>query len=154
MIIANFSLESKWQKSTQLSRTLLSILADLNDAIVWMVSILPLISNSSSSFSTPLGPFQLHHNSYHRHSHVSQFFFSSLVRSKYFRFLLFSLPGPHEQQNLRDGKLFFFLSIETSSGRDQAIILHLRFPETLWVSFARIGSGLCRCHLHMHMIQF
>ena len=37
-------------KSPQISRTLLSILADLNNAIVWMVSIRPLISKSSSPF--------------------------------------------------------------------------------------------------------
>ena len=35
-------------KSLQISRTLLSILADLSNAMVRMVSILPLISNSSS----------------------------------------------------------------------------------------------------------
>ena len=37
-------------KSPQVSRTLLSILADLNNAVFWMVSILPRISN----FSSPL----------------------------------------------------------------------------------------------------
>ena len=42
-------------KSTQISRTLFSILADLNNATVWMVSILPLITNSSSLFSKSLG---------------------------------------------------------------------------------------------------
>ena len=35
-------------KSPQVSRTLLSILADLSNIVVWMVSVLPLISNSSS----------------------------------------------------------------------------------------------------------
>ena len=39
----------------QISRTLLSILADLNNAEIWMVSILPLFSNSSSLFSECLG---------------------------------------------------------------------------------------------------
>ena len=73
-------------KSPQLSRTLLSILADLNKVVVWMVFILPLISNSFSPFSEPLGTdtstptltgitvtFIFH----------SFFFFSSLARSKY-----------------------------------------------------------------------
>ena len=47
-------------KSPRVSRTLLSILADLNNAIVCLVSVRPLISNSSKTFtqevvlSTPL----------------------------------------------------------------------------------------------------
>ena len=41
-------------KSPQVSRTLLSILAVLNDAVVWMVSTRPPISKSSSPFSNPL----------------------------------------------------------------------------------------------------
>ena len=36
------------------SRTLLSILVDLNSIVIWMVSIRPLISNSSSSIAEPL----------------------------------------------------------------------------------------------------
>ena len=38
------------RKSPQVSRTLLSILADFNSSVVWMVSILLLISSSSSLF--------------------------------------------------------------------------------------------------------
>ena len=41
------SLEFEWQ---QVSRTLLSILAVLNNAVVWMVSTLPLTSKFSSPF--------------------------------------------------------------------------------------------------------
>ena len=41
-------------KSFRVSWTLLGILADLNNAVVWIVSILPLISNSSRLFSKPL----------------------------------------------------------------------------------------------------
>ena len=41
-------------KSLQVSRTLLSILADLNNAEVWMVSTRPLISKSSSPFNNVL----------------------------------------------------------------------------------------------------
>ena len=46
-----FSLESEWQ---QVSRTLLSILAILNNVVVWMVSTHPPTSNCSSPFSNPL----------------------------------------------------------------------------------------------------
>ena len=41
-------------KSPQVSRTLLSILAVLNNAVVWMVSIRPPTSKSSSPFNSPL----------------------------------------------------------------------------------------------------
>ena len=40
--------------SPQVSRTLLSILADLNNAVVWMVSTLPVISKSTSPFTQHL----------------------------------------------------------------------------------------------------
>ena len=41
-------------KSPQFSTTLLSILSDLNNAVVWMVSTCPVISMSSSSCTNPL----------------------------------------------------------------------------------------------------
>ena len=41
-------------KSPQVYRTLLSILDDLNNAVVWMVSTHPLISKSSSPCTNPL----------------------------------------------------------------------------------------------------
>ena len=41
-------------KSPQVSRTLLSILAYLNNVALWMVSIRPLISKSSSPFNNSL----------------------------------------------------------------------------------------------------
>ena len=41
-------------KSPQVSKTLLSILAVLNDVVVWMVSTRPPTSKSSTSFSNPL----------------------------------------------------------------------------------------------------
>ena len=47
-------------KSPQVSRTLLSILAVLNDVVVWMVSTRPPISKSSSSFNSPLVTGQVH----------------------------------------------------------------------------------------------
>ena len=41
-------------KFPQVSRTLLSILAVLNNAVVWMVSTYPPTSKSSSPFNNPL----------------------------------------------------------------------------------------------------
>ena len=55
-------------KSLQISRTLLSILADLSNAVVWMVSARPLISNSSSSFYQLISPLPAYHLYYHYYS--------------------------------------------------------------------------------------
>ena len=43
-----------WVAATQVSRILLSVQADLNSALVWVVSICLRISNSSWSFTNPL----------------------------------------------------------------------------------------------------
>ena len=40
--------------SLQVTRTLLSILVDLNNVLVWMISTCPLTSKSSSLFNNPL----------------------------------------------------------------------------------------------------
>ena len=45
-------------KSPQVSRTLLGILAELNNAIIWMVSVCPPIFNSSSLFRKSSGIVQ------------------------------------------------------------------------------------------------
>ena len=79
-------------KFPQAFRTVLGILADLNNAIIWIVSISPPFSNSSSFFCKPLGivprapitisiPITLMlHN-----------FLSSLAKSKYLPLLSISL---------------------------------------------------------------
>ena len=41
-------------KSPQISRTFLDILADFNNAVIWMFSTHPVISKSSSPFINPL----------------------------------------------------------------------------------------------------
>ena len=51
---ARFRWSLSESKSFQVSRSFLSILADLNNAIFWMVSIL-MILNSSSFSSKPFG---------------------------------------------------------------------------------------------------
>ena len=51
-MVSHWSLNDS--KSPQVSRTLLSILTDINNAVVWMVSIRPLISKSSGPCTNPL----------------------------------------------------------------------------------------------------
>ena len=59
-------------KSPQVSRTLLRILADLNNAVVWMVSTRPLIFKSSSPCTNPLvtSNKNTHYHWYHCQFHV------------------------------------------------------------------------------------
>ena len=51
MMVFHWSLSDS--KFPQIFRTLLSILADVNNIVVWMVSTRPLISKSSSPFNNP-----------------------------------------------------------------------------------------------------
>ena len=134
-------------KSPQISRTLLNILADLNNAVVWIVTTLLLISKSSSPFTSFLRivptalitigitvTFMFHS------------FFNSQARSKYLTFFQFySLvkQNPHFHQ-------FFFVLIITRSGR----LVEIRWSvciskpqRSLCVSFSRTDSRLCVYHL-------
>ena len=54
LMVFHWSLKDS--KSPQISRTLVSIMADINNAVVWMCSIHPVISNS---FSPSTNPFQV-----------------------------------------------------------------------------------------------
>ena len=77
-------------KSPQVSRTLLSILAVFNNAVVWMVSTRPPTSKSSTPFNNPLVTMPKAPTTigiivtfmFHR-------FFNSLARSRYLLLLLF-----------------------------------------------------------------
>ena len=101
-------------KSPQVSRTLLSILAVLNNAVVWMVSTRPPTSKSSSPFSNPLvtvsnAPITIGiivTCIFHR-------FFNSLARSRYlslfshsFSFILWSAGTAKTVENFASS-LFF-----------------------------------------------
>ena len=97
-------------ESLQVSRTLLSILDDINNAEVWMVSIRPVISKSSSPFGDCTE--STNYNWYNRHFSV---FFNFLERSRYLFFFSqsfnFTLLSSRTAMfsNLQD--LFYFLII-------------------------------------------
>ena len=111
-------------KSPQVPRTLLSILAVFNNAVVWMVSTRPPTSKSSKPFDNPLvtvpkAPITI--------SIIVTFmfhsFFNFLARSRYlslfshsFSFILWS-AGTAKSTILQILFFFFFLLI-WSSGRD------------------------------------
>ena len=119
------------RKFPQVSWTLLSILADLNNVVVWMVSTRPPTSKSSSPFNNPLvivpnAPITIgiivtcmFHS-----------FFNSLARSRYLSFFLHS-----------------FSFILWSAGTVKSTILQVLFPLLLWlglVFWPRL-SDLCVC---------
>ena len=96
-------------KSPQVSRTLICILAVLNNAVVWMVSTCPSTSKSSSHYSTPLvtvpnAPITIA---------CSTVFFNSLARSRYlslfsYSFSFYSVVSRGQQSQLFC-KFFFCL---------------------------------------------
>ena len=139
---------------SQVSRTLLSILAILNNAVVWMVSTRPPTSKSSSPFSNPLVtvPNALITSGiiftcmFHR-------FFNSLARSRYlsffshsFSFILWS-AGTVKSLILQ---VIFFLLIIIKSGLLAGIrwsVCMLKSHWSLCMAFSRISAGLCIYHL-------
>ena len=109
-------------KSPQVSRTLLSILAVLNNAVVWMVSTRPPTSKSSGPFSisfviVPNAPSTIgiivtcmFHS-----------FFNYLARSRYLSFFshsfsFFSVVSRDSKVDYFANFLFFFLLIIIKSG--------------------------------------
>ena len=101
-------------KSPQVSWILLSILAYLNNAVVWKVSTRPLISKSSSPFMKPLvsvprAPTTINIATNFRF-HI---FFNSLARSRYlffaFFFQLYSMVSGHTKVHNSTNSLCFLL---------------------------------------------
>ena len=138
-------------KCPQVSRTLLSILAVLNNAVVWIVCTRPPISKSSSHFNHPLFTVPKEPiNWYHCHLHVPQFFFNPLERSRYlsffslsFRFILWS-AGTGKSTILQI--IFLLLLIIIMSGLLAEIrwsVCMSKSHRSLCVSFSRIDAGLC-----------
>ena len=150
MVVFHCSLSDT--KSPQVSRTLLSIQANRNNAVVWMISILPLTSDSSSSLSAfswtvPSAPTIIGNT-------VKLSFFSCLASFKYlslFLVLSFLLNGPLELQNPLNGEfsfLFFsFLLITTCSGLLGWSRWFVVSQKSLCVTFFRMDSGLGIHHL-------
>ena len=112
------SLEFEWQ---QVSRSLLSILAVLNNAVVWMVSTRPPTFKSSILFNNPLvtvpkTPITIgiivtftFHN-----------FKNSLAKLRHLSFFSYSFYGQPGQQSRQFCKFSFFIDyyMAWSSGRD------------------------------------
>ena len=144
-------------KSPQVSRTRLSILAVLSNAVVWIVSTRPPTSKSPRPFNNPLvivpkAPITIGTNvTFMFHS-----FFKSLARSRYLSF--FSLSFRFILCSARTAKstilqilfFFFFLLIIIRSGFQGGIwwsVCMLKSHRSLCVSFSLTSAGLCIYHL-------
>ena len=141
-------------KSPQVSRILLSLLAVLSNAVVWMVSTRPPTSKSSRPFSKPLvivpkAPITIGTIvTFMFHS-----FFNSLARPRYlsffphsFRFILWSARTAKSTVL----QILFFLLIIMRSGFLAGIrwsVWMLKSHRSLCASFSRICAGLCINHL-------
>ena len=141
-------------KSPQVSRTRLSILAVLSNAVVWIVSTRPLTSKSSRPFNNP---FVTVPNAPITIGTIVTFmfhsFFNSLARSRYlslfslsFRFILW-FAGTAKSTILQ---ILFLLLIIMGSGLLAGIrwsVCILKLHRSLCESFSRRGAGLCIYHL-------
>ena len=102
-------------KSPQVSRTFLSILADLNNAIIWIVSTHPLIPKSSThAFNNPLvtlpkAPIRIGIIVTFMFHSFFQFSSKVLVLISFFGFLQFYSDQPEQQSPLFSRFSFFFV---------------------------------------------
>ena len=128
-------------KSPQLSRTLLSILADHTSAVVGMVLILLLIFSTSSLFSRTLGivprapttiAFTVTHIS---HNFSALWQDTSIYLS--FCLLLFSYRSSVDQQNLLNDKFFFLLN--------QFLVIYFYYNWLVSLSWQGIENNVWQC---------
>ena len=142
-------------KSPQVSRTLLSILAALNNAVVWMVSTRPPTSKSSSPFSNPLvavpnAPITISiivTCMFH-----SFFQFSSKVKVLIILFTFFQFYSVVSRNSKVDyfASSLLLLLIIIKSGLLAGIrwsVCMLKSHRSLCVGFSWRGAGLCIYHL-------
>ena len=150
-------------KSSQVSQTLLSILAFCNNAVVWMVSTRPPTSKSSSPFDNPLvtvpkAPITIGVIvTFMFHS-----FFNSLARLRYlaffshsFSFILWS-AGTAESRILQILFFFFFFFVVVSgllTGIRWSVCMS-KSHMSLCESFSRTGAGLSTYHLLALLLLF
>ena len=130
-------------KSREGSRTRFSILADLSNAFVWIVSILPLISISSCPFSRLLGIFPSTPTTINITLKLMFLnVFNSLARSKYFP--IFSLSSISTVWPVGTAKSikqqFFLLTLGLVFCKIRASVCISKSQRILWVSFSRADS--------------
>ena len=141
-------------KSLQVSRILLGILADRNYAVVWMVSTRPVISKSSNPFINPLmtvprTPITIGINV------ICMFhsFCNSLARLRYSSFFSlsfnFTLWSAETAKSTILQVLFLFLIIIRSGHLAEIrwFVCISKYHRSFCVTFSRTDVGLCVYHL-------
>ena len=150
-MIFHYSLNEN--KSSQVSRTLLSILADLHNALVWIVSKCPLISKLSCTFTkhlvtVPKAPITTGTTV----TFIFHSFFNSLARSRYLSFFSHSFNFTLLAARTAKSTILYvpyFLWIIIRTGR----LAEIRWSVCIWnprgvcISFSRTDSWLCIYHL-------
>ena len=142
-------------KSPQVSRNFLSILAVLNNVVVWLVSTRPPTSKSSSYFNNllatvPKAPITIDIIvTFMFHS-----FFNSLERSRYLSFFShsfsFILWSAETAKSTILQIFFLFFKIIIRSGllaKIKCTVCMSESHRSLCVSFSRRDAGLCKYHL-------
>ena len=141
-------------KYPQVSGTLQSITANLNNAVIWMVSTPPLISKSSNPFvnfslSVQSIPIIIRIPITFMFQSSFQFFSKVQLLIFLFTFLFFTLWSARTA-NSTIWQILFFLSTIARSGHLSEIrwsICILKSQTNLSVLFSRMDSGLCKHHL-------
>ena len=151
-MVSHWSLSDN--KSPQVPKTHLIILADHINGVIWMVFTRPLIFKSSTPYTNPLvtvprSPIGINV------SFMFHGFFNDLVRPRYLSFFSFSfnftLRSIDPVKSTYWHVLFFLLMI-TRSGRLAEIrwsVCISKSQRSSCVSFSRTDSGLCIYHLYV-----
>ena len=141
-------------KSPQVYRTLLSILDHLNNAVVWVVCIRPLISKSPRCYTNPLvtvpsAPITFGITV----TSKFQSFFSCLAKPSYLSVFLLSFSFTQwyagtAKSNMRQVLFLLLLLLLTITRSGCLVEIRRSFcipnsQRTLCVSFSRSDSGLC-----------
>ena len=138
-------------KSPQGSRTLLSIMADLHNAVVSMVSTCPLISKPSSPCTNPLvivprTPIITGITV----TFMFPIFFNSLTKSRYLSFFLvsfnFTLWSAEIEKSIIRQVIFFLLIKSGSLAEIRGSVCISKSHRSLYASFSKTDSGLCIYH--------
>ena len=141
-------------ESPQVYWTLLRIVADFSNAVVWMVSTCLLISKSPSSLAILWGSFQGYQLQLESPSSACSF--CSLAKSFHFFFAFTLWSIRMEKSHIRQFFFcffFFYYLLGCSSGRNFVIRLYLKIPENfvlpiLWDRFWFVHIPL------VHMVKF
>ena len=142
-------------KSTQVSRTLLSIISDLNNAVAWTLSTRLPISHSSRSLAKPSGIIPSTQNIVGI-TVTFMLYSSGKVQVLVSRFLWFSFKKVSKKlvkSTIRQVLFSFFFSLLLIRTRPGCLVMIRgsvcisKSQKILFVSFSRTNSGLCIYHL-------